>query len=90
MAFAQVTTGSVCFKGISQYSLDIQGIKKISDTSWPDQINQWQTTLTQLSDDFCAGIAKTDPKEGKKTCEHCALHSFCRISEENYADSPLI
>ena len=88
ITFAQVFTGEHRFKGISQYSLEIEGIKPISKIksihplSWEAQLNEWRTLFIQLSNDFYHGIATVDPKEAVQTCMWCALKPFCRINEE--------
>lgn len=90
ISFAQVSSGEHCFKGVSQYNLDIHGIKQLSDIkkstaeSWHAQLNQWQDILTKLSDDFHHGIAKVDPKDPPHTCEWCALKPLCRVNEDNF------
>lgn len=87
ICFAQISPGEHCFKGISLYSLDIQGIKLVSDiknaqtTSWTEQLDQWNTILLKLSDDFYHGIANVDPKE-TMICTRCALKPLCRINED--------
>ncbi|MHB1220490.1 MAG: PD-(D/E)XK nuclease family protein [Gammaproteobacteria bacterium] len=80
ITFAQVATGNSGFKGVSQHSTDIQGVKPIA--AWQEQIAAWQTTLTQLSDHFYQGVATVDPKEPNQTCQWCALNPLCRINEE--------
>jgi ATP-dependent helicase/nuclease subunit B len=88
ITFAQVATGEHCFKGVSRYTLDIKGIKLVSEIekttalSWDEQLKKWQTVLTRLSDDFYQGVAKVDPKDPSQTCEWCTLQPFCRINEE--------
>ena len=88
ICFAQFYPGDNCFKGVSSHSLEIDGVKTISEIkktsalSWREQINQWQLVLTSLSDDFYAGIARVDPKDPAQTCTWCALKPLCRINEE--------
>lgn len=88
ITFAQVASGETCFKGLSHYSLDIKGIKPIAEIkkatalSWNEQLAQWHTTLSQLSHDFCEGMAEVNPKEAAQTCLWCALKPLCRINEE--------
>ena len=89
IAYAQVAKGEIGFKGISEYSLDIQGIRKISEIkqtslSWQEQLNDWHQILGKLSNDFSDGVAKVDPKEPAEICLHCHLKPFCRINEETY------
>lgn len=87
ISFAQVTAGEHSFKGVSQYDLEIKGIKEVSShkkaaMSWQEQINVWQQSLAQLADDFCNGKANVDPKDEEQTCAFCALEPLCRKNEE--------
>lgn len=88
ISFAQIHPGEHLFKGVSHYALDIPGIKLISEIkkataiSWDEQLNQWHSILTQLSDDFYHGNAKVDPKDPPKTCAWCALKPLCRLNED--------
>jgi probable DNA repair protein len=87
ITFAQLTRGETAFKGVSHYSLDIEGIKtindiKVTELSWPDQLSQWRSVISQLSRDFYEGKAIVDPKDPHETCAWCALKSLCRISED--------
>ncbi len=91
ITFAQVSPGEHSFKGVSRYALEIKGIKLISEIkkttalSWEEQLLQWNTILTKLSDDFHAGIATVDPKDKVSTCIWCALKPLCRINEETFS-----
>lgn len=88
ITFAQIHPGENCFKGVSQYAIEMDGIKLIPEIkkttalSWEQQIAQWNTVLCKLSDDFYYGVAKVDPKNVPDTCTWCALKPFCRINEE--------
>lgn len=88
ITFAQVFPGDHTFKGISHYSLDINGIKLLSEIkkstvqSWPQQLEHWQSILLKLSDDFYNGVATVDPKNPPETCQYCQLKPLCRINEE--------
>lgn len=89
ISFAQVTPGYQGYKGISAHSLDIPGVKTLAESklstalSWQDQLIEWKTILTKLSDDFCHGVATVDPKDPPQTCERCALKPLCRINDES-------
>jgi ATP-dependent helicase/nuclease subunit B len=91
ISFAQVASGEHCFKGISRYSLDIKGVKLLSEikkatvVSWPEQLIQWKSALEKLSADFYQGMAKVDPSDADQTCLWCALKPLCRINEEGPA-----
>ncbi len=88
ICFAQIAAAEYGFKGVSDASLDIKGIKPITEIkkaetlSWNEQLNAWQAILSQLSHDFHQGIAKVDPKNPPQTCEYCALKPLCRMDEE--------
>jgi ATP-dependent helicase/nuclease subunit B len=42
---------------------------------------EWRSTLTRLAEDFVAGMAVVDPKDGRETCRYCAQGLLCRIRE---------
>lgn len=92
ISYAQISSGEHCFKGISHYSLDIDGIKLVTDIrtietlSWSEQLNQWDKTFKQLAHDFSSGISKVDPKHPQQTCTFCSLKPLCRIQEETSLD----
>lgn len=88
ISFAQLAPGAIGFKGISQASLDIDGIQPIehikscANINWQEQIAIWKSGLEKTAYDFVMGVAKVDPKHHPDTCEWCALMPFCRINEE--------
>lgn len=87
IAFAQLNSNNIQFKGLAQKELHIAGIKifneksKADSSSWEEQLEQWRITLIQLFHDFQTGQAQVNPKD-KQTCDYCDLHSLCRISEK--------
>lgn len=88
ITFAQIATGEHCFKGLSSYEMgvkgikEITGVKKVTASSWDEQMIKWQTTLQNLSDQFTQGYALVQPKDTDQTCLHCRLKPLCRINEE--------
>jgi probable DNA repair protein len=87
VAFAQVRSDALCFKGVATDDTAIDGVKtldKLKDEDIPDTwtslVQQWHTILQQLANDFFAGNAKVDPAY-YDTCNYCELHSLCRIGE---------
>ncbi|MSP53381.1 MAG: hypothetical protein EXR81_03910 [Gammaproteobacteria bacterium] len=88
VAFAQVRIDEMCFKGVSQYELNINGIRMPVDFSkryeapdtWSELLQEWHETLEKLADDYYHGIADVDPLNAN-TCDDCDLHTLCRISE---------
>jgi ATP-dependent helicase/nuclease subunit B len=45
--------------------------------------DEWTAALLNLAEDFLHGEAQVEPKNGKKTCEFCALPGLCRVAELN-------
>lgn len=43
--------------------------------------DEWEQALLALAADFLRGEAAVDPKNGKATCEYCAMTGLCRIAE---------
>ena len=80
LAFAQIRTQSVKFNGITAQAGQLPGVKP-SPTEWSVLVEQWQSALTTLADNFCAGEAAVTPKKLPTTCAYCHLASICRIHE---------
>ncbi|KPJ67082.1 MAG: hypothetical protein AMJ43_05945 [Coxiella sp. DG_40] len=76
---AQVKSGELRFKGTIQQKNQVPDVKVIQD--WQQQVAKWREILNQLGNDFCAGIARIDPKNGKETCRNCGLHTLCRVKD---------
>jgi probable DNA repair protein len=89
ITYAHVAAGKLGFVGVSQYDLEIRGITPSTDLpsaenkDWKQLTEEWHLNLHQLADDFYQGKAEVDPKDPKKTCEHCKLKPLCRIYEYN-------
>lgn len=87
ISFAQVAPGQHRFKGVSGCDIHLPGIKVIETvknaaaTTWTAQLAAWTQVLTQLSYDFCHGVATVTPKNPPETCTWCALKPLCRIHE---------
>ncbi len=87
ISFAQVNPGNHRFKGVSGRDIQLPGVKVIDEiktaaaVTWSAQLDAWSQVLTQLSDDFCHGVASVSPKNPPETCTWCALKPLCRIHE---------
>ncbi|HWZ13313.1 MAG TPA: PD-(D/E)XK nuclease family protein, partial [Acidobacteriaceae bacterium] len=51
------------------------------------QIREWRKILTKLAEEFAAGEARVEPKDGLKTCRNCGLETLCRIAETQLLSS---
>jgi len=94
LLFAIVKTGESSFVGTARESALAPKVKAFAEDSrmsaggtisWPQQIAQWQTDLTQLATDFANGIATIDPKQGATTCRYCDLQTCCRLYDQDAA-----
>jgi ATP-dependent helicase/nuclease subunit B len=47
----------------------------------PDLIEQWRSTLVDLSTSFVRGEAQVDPHIYPKSCQYCPLSGVCRVTE---------
>jgi hypothetical protein len=45
------------------------------------RIDGWRDVLERLADEFRGGVARVDPRDGKRTCTYCDLSTLCRIGE---------
>jgi ATP-dependent helicase/nuclease subunit B len=82
LAFAQIRAQSLKFNGITAEAGVLPGVKP-SATPWPTLIEEWQSTLSALSEDFYQGRAAVSPKSYPTTCAYCHLSSVCRIYEQD-------
>lgn len=87
LAFALVSPGKLVYKGWAEEDGAGDGIvplKPEGDESpadaWARQVSEWQRVLDRLGDEFVAGRAAVDPKQGS-TCQWCDLHAFCRVAD---------
>ena len=80
-AFAVIRIGELAFRGVTDNSAALPGLKKMSSqpVSFAELVADWRRILERLADDFRAGVAIVDPKPG--ACEHCGLTALCRIRE---------
>lgn len=46
------------------------------------QLSYWREVIERLGEEFLAGRAEVDPKDGTKTCDSCHLQAVCRIYEQ--------
>jgi len=81
LAFAQIRAQSVKFNGITAEAGQLPGVKKAA-APWSTLIDEWQSTLTALAEDFYAGDAAVSPKKFPGTCAYCHLAPVCRINEK--------
>lgn len=88
IAFAQIRTGELGFKGVAREKAGIPGInsfEKLGQThdcaSWSEVLTDWRQTIDRLAQDFLSGKVEVDPKQYPLTCTYCALKPLCRVGE---------
>ncbi len=50
------------------------------------QVEAWRECIEQLAENFLAGRAEVDPRDGAKTCKYCDLQALCRIQERGASE----
>jgi len=87
IAYAQVRTDAMQFKGIANDKDIIPNVDDISDfdddeieATMQAQIKQWKQTLEKLANSFCNGDAEVDPNH-IGSCMYCDLQPLCRVGE---------
>ena len=86
LSFAQLKKGSVNYVGITNTAdsfsmlehLDEQKSKDELINTWSEQMQQWETIISALANDFSDGVALVNPT--KKACDYCDLAGLCRIN----------
>lgn len=77
IAYAGLKRGKLGFVGLAETENILPNVKPDQALSWPEQMESWRQTLTQLADDFRGGAAAVEPTT--TACRYCDLHSLCRI-----------
>src|SRR3990167_6040484 len=90
IAFAEISAKSTALKGIIAenhlYADDKIGElhpihRKKNEAgiqNWKTLLGQWESTIIQLSNDFCEGYATVDPIN-TTVCRTCELQALCRV-----------
>jgi len=76
LAFARITTGDPCFRGVAAPPLPAPGLRAVDLEA---RVAAWRTTLEELARRFLAGRAEVDPKNAGRVCHICALDPLCRV-----------
>ncbi len=88
IAFAQVRSDKMSFKGVSDFTSHVTGIATLDKLSnaeipanWIELIARWQQDLIELANEYTQGYAKVAPQPS--ACNHCEFTGLCRITELN-------
>jgi RecB family exonuclease len=86
LVFARVRPGQTKFYGRVRDASSLQpGLNRqnalVKNPLTGQQLEEWRNKIERLAEDFLAGRADVDPKDPRKTCEQCHLHTVCRIYE---------
>jgi probable DNA repair protein len=92
VAFGQIRTGDMRFRGIGREPNLIPGVITIDkdrnalakryEGSWDRLVEGWRVEIEAAGRGFREGDARVDPKSGRDTCKMCDQHTFCRIAEK--------
>jgi hypothetical protein len=87
VCLAGVNRAKLGFKGITEQSEVVPGVKEFSKnrestdySDWNGMKQAWIERLELLADEVRSGRADVMPKE-PKVCDYCPLPSLCRIHE---------
>ena len=81
-AFAFIRTGELRFRGLTASGVSLPAFAKMPihpAGSFDQQVLEWRRVLDRIAEDFRAGKAEVDPKQG--ACDNCGLRALCRIRE---------
>jgi ATP-dependent helicase/nuclease subunit B len=88
--FVQINQEEIAFKGYAKepnvLPFTVLNFRTMSEKrrpapSFDEMLQGWRETLDKLGSQFRTGQAAVDPKNRKKTCEHCHLGMLCRVNE---------
>lgn len=77
---AKLNRQALCYEGISNNVLGIDGVEVPKYPAWQELKTYWESTLGNLVASFQKGDISVDPLDST-TCRHCDLQAFCRINE---------
>jgi ATP-dependent helicase/nuclease subunit B len=89
--FARLRAGETCFVGKvadanAQLFAGLKGNSAFLKYPYTNaDRDAWSEALISLAHEFLRGDAAVDPKDGRKTCEHCPLPGLCRVAENPVA-----
>jgi probable DNA repair protein len=87
LAFARVRPGDMAFYGrVRNAAGSLQAglhpaTSLMKNPLTEEQLQEWRVIIERLGEDFLAGCADVDPKDGLETCKNCGLHAVCRVYE---------
>jgi probable DNA repair protein len=91
VAFGQVRTGQMRFRGLSRDEDALPDVTQVTDDQsraakqyrdWEELVAMWKTELEAIAEGFSKGDARVDPKRQRDTCAMCDQQTFCRIAEK--------
>jgi hypothetical protein len=91
VAFGQVKTGEMGFKGVSRDPDMLPRVEVITKNrspaakeyrDWSALMQGWRRELESTGQGFASGDARVDPKRGELTCGICRQQMLCRIAEK--------
>jgi probable DNA repair protein len=84
IAFAELSTKGVQFKGASAHEMDILGVQPVNTIKlttlnhWNELRTYWATRLIELANQFYEGHNEVSPVDAQ-ACRYCDLQALCRI-----------
>ncbi len=83
LLFAQLKTGHISFKGLSENAVTVPGLTSLKkDSSWAYKREQWKIKLTELADEFHQGSCEPRPASST-VCQQCSYQSLCRYNRSS-------
>ena len=80
LLFAKIKTGESAFIGLAEDESILDKIKAPKEMPWQDKLEEWQSVLQLLADEYLNGTAHVDPVAN--ACRICDLESLCRINRK--------
>ena len=77
LLFAKIKPGDSAFIGLAEDENILDKIKAPKEQAWQDKLEEWQSVLQVLADEYLNGIARVEP--AVNACRICDLQSLCRI-----------
>ena len=79
------------FDGLSEFNLNLLGVREVENNnrgnlknyeSWQELVNQWQSSVELLIEEYKHGLAVVDPQNPQRQCSYCGRQSLCRLYDQ--------
>lgn len=87
VAFVALNARETGFRGVARAEGVLPGVATVAQVTgerhpdWRSLAADWRAALEKLAAEFLSGAVPVAPKQYPRTCDHCDVHTLCRVRE---------